>query len=495
MVDRVLGGRYRIARHLARGGMAEVYLAQDELLDRRVAVKVLFAELADDASFVERFRREARAAAGLNHPNIVSVYDFGQDDGAYFIVMEYVEGETLRDIIRSRGPLPPADATGIGADVAAALEAAHRRGIVHRDVKPGNVLISDRVKVADFGIARAGDPRESLTQTGAVLGTATYLAPEQAQGHAVDPRTDLYSLGVVLYEMLAGRPPFHGQTPVAVAYQHLSEAPVPPSRHNPDVPPGLDAVVLKALAKDPSRRHGSAEELRSELLAHRGPAPVEETAVVPPLEAPAGTATAVLPGPVDLGEAPERTAVGTALRDVQRRRQATAIGLLLLMILAAFLLIALLRSGESGTAGVPAVVGRTVEEARRAVEEAGFRADVVERPDLPGDPTRVVGQNPPAGANARKDTSVSLFIPAASTPTTSGPATTQAPATTRAPATTEPPATQPPPTEPPATAPPTTAPPVTLFPTTAAATGGGGQRGGGQGSGQGGGQGGGPARG
>ncbi|HWC11876.1 MAG TPA: protein kinase, partial [Acidimicrobiales bacterium] len=289
MADRVLSGRYRVVRHLARGGMAEVYLAHDQLLDRRVAVKVLFPELAQDGSFVERFRREARAAAGLNHHNIVSVYDFGEDEGSYYIVMEYVEGTTLRDVIRSEGPLEPARAAEVGAEVAAALAIAHQHGIVHRDVKPGNVLISgwvpagsapersegaraperngSAVKVADFGIARAGDPRESLTMTGAVMGTATYLSPEQAQGHAIDHRSDLYSLGIVLYEMLAGRAPFSGASPVAIAYQHLSEKPVPPSTHNPAVPPALDAAVLRAMEKDPDARYASAQDLRADLLA------------------------------------------------------------------------------------------------------------------------------------------------------------------------------------------------------------------------------------
>jgi tRNA A-37 threonylcarbamoyl transferase component Bud32 len=459
VADRVLGERYRIVGHLARGGMAEVYLAHDELLDRPVAVKLLFPELADDDSFVERFRREARAAAGLNHPNIVSVYDFGEDDGAYFMVMEYVEGETLRDIIRSRGPLPAGEAAGVAADVAAALAAAHRHGIVHRDVKPGNVLISDMVKVADFGIARAGNPRESLTQTGAVLGTATYLAPEQAQGQPVDPRTDIYALGVMLYEMVAGGPPFRGETPVAVAYQHLSETPVAPSQHNPDVPPALDAVVLKAMEKDPARRQQSAEELREQLLAgdDAGAAAMAATAVVPPVDAPAAASTVVLPGPVAVDDRQERTAVGAVPPDRSRRRQATTIGLLLLMVLAAFLLIALLRSGESGTAGVPAVVGRSVADAQRAVEVAGFRPAVTPRPDQPGEPNVVVDQTPPAGANARKGTTVTLFVPGAAPTTTRSPATTRAPTTTRPPATTAPPTTTPPETAPPETAPPTTA--------------------------------------
>ena len=466
MADRVLSGRYRIVRHIARGGMAEVYLAHDQLLDRPVAVKVLFPELADDASFVERFRREARAAAGLNHHNIVSVYDFGEDSGSYFIVMEYVEGETLRDIIGTKGPMAPSHATEIAADVAAALDAAHRQGIIHRDVKPGNVLVSGVVKVADFGIARAGDPRDSLTQTGAVMGTATYLSPEQAQGKDLDPRTDIYSLGVVLYEMLTGRPPFTGPSPVAIAYKHASEVPVPPSEHNADVPPGLDAVVLKAMAKDPAQRHSSADDLRAELLAMgrgRGEAAptlmapaaagAEETLTLASAEAPPAAA-APLAEPTMVGAGPSRAAAF-------RRRQLTAIGLLVLLVLVAFGLIALLRSGESGTTGVPSVVGDLVADAERKVTDAGLRP-VVNRERIPfGDPTRVAEQEPFPTSNVRKGTTVTLYVPAGAATTTP---TTRAPTTTRAPATTAPPTTVAPTTTPPTTGP-ITVPPVTA-PTT-----------------------------
>ena len=277
----VFSDRYEMVRHIARGGMAQVYLARDLLLDRPVALKVLFPELSVDNSFVERFRREAKAAANLSHPNIVSVYDWGQGENTYYIVMEYVDGPTLSSLLRA-GPLEPERAAAIAASVAAALDFAHRRGVIHRDVKPGNVLIDDRaqVKVADFGIARAIGTSEDLTQTGSVMGTATYFSPEQAQGYPVDPRSDVYSLGVVLYEMVAGRAPFSGDSPVSIAYKHVKEAPPLPSQLNPEVPPALEAVIMKALAKDPAARYQSAEDMRSDLVRFVNGQPVMAAAAM-----------------------------------------------------------------------------------------------------------------------------------------------------------------------------------------------------------------------
>ena len=266
-VGRVFANRYELRTEIGHGGMADVYLARDQLLNRRVAVKVLSPTFAADPAFVERFRREAQAAASLNHPNIVAVYDWGQEDDTSFIVMEYVNGRTLRDVLHRYSTLPPMEAARIAADIADALEFAHRNGVVHRDVKPGNVLITPEggVKVTDFGIARA-ESSDTLTKAGAVLGTATYFSPEQAQGLALDGRSDVYSLGVVLYEMLTGVAPFTADNPLAVAYKHVREEAIPPSRVKAGLPGALDRIVLTAMAKDVALRYASAADLRAELM-------------------------------------------------------------------------------------------------------------------------------------------------------------------------------------------------------------------------------------
>ena len=270
---RLLSNRYELGETLGYGGMSEVHHGHDVRLGREVAIKILRADLARDPQFQERFRREAQNAAALNHPAIVAVYDTGETNTEFgplpYIVMEYVEGRTLRDIVKTEGPMSQKRAMEVMADVCAALDFSHRHGIVHRDVKPANVMITKNgaVKVMDFGIARAmHDGQSAMTQTAAVIGTAQYLSPEQARGESVDARSDVYAAGCVLYELITGEPPFTGDSPVAVAYQHVREDPNPPSSVNPAVAPELDAVVLKALAKGPANRYQSAAEMRSDLV-------------------------------------------------------------------------------------------------------------------------------------------------------------------------------------------------------------------------------------
>src|SRR6266511_5035584 len=275
MGPRILADRYEVGPLLGAGGMAEVYEGHDRLLARRVAVKVLLAQYAHDPAFLARFRREAQAAASLSHPNIVAVYDTGSEGDIWFIVMEYIAGRTLRDVIKAEGPAHPARAAEICADVASALAGAHARGVIHRDVKPGNVMLTadGKVKVMDFGIARASAV-PSITQTAAVVGTVQYIAPEQAQGLEADARSDLYALGCCLYEMLTGQVPFTGPTPVAIAYRHVREDPTPPRMLNPDVPVSLERVCLKAMAKRPEDRYQTALEMRQDLERVRAGQPV-----------------------------------------------------------------------------------------------------------------------------------------------------------------------------------------------------------------------------
>jgi beta-lactam-binding protein with PASTA domain/predicted Ser/Thr protein kinase len=265
MIDTLFDGRYHIVRKLGSGGMATVYLAEDQELGRRVAIKILNERHANDDQFVERFRREAKNAAGLSHPNIVSIYDRGEAEGTYYIAMEHLDGRNLKELIAARGPAPVHIVVEVGRQVLAALAHAHKNGIVHRDIKPHNVMVDGdrRVKVTDFGIARAG--ASQMTEAGSIVGTAQYLSPEQARGSQVDPRSDLYSVGVVLYELLTGKVPFTGDSPVEIAMRHLSDTPPPPSEVKEGVPHELDLVVMRALAKDPETRYQSAEEMNADL--------------------------------------------------------------------------------------------------------------------------------------------------------------------------------------------------------------------------------------
>jgi eukaryotic-like serine/threonine-protein kinase len=289
LINTVFDGRYRVLRKLGSGGMANVYLAEDAELGRQVAIKILNDRHAADDQFVERFRREAKNAASLSHPNIVQIYDRGEAEGTYYIAMEYLEGQTLKELAAVRGPLSIREGIAYARQILAALRFAHRKGLVHRDIKPHNALIDDdgRVKVTDFGIARAG-PASQMTEAGSIIGTAQYLSPEQARGGAIDQRSDLYSIGVVLYELLTGTVPFTGDTPVEIAMKHLSSVPEPPSARRAEIPRPLDQVVLRALAKDPDERYASAEEMDAELARVAEGLPVStETA---------DAATAVLAG-------------------------------------------------------------------------------------------------------------------------------------------------------------------------------------------------------
>ena len=265
LIGTLFDGRYKIVRKLGAGGMADVYLAEDQELGRRVAIKILNGRHANDAQFIERFRREAKNAAALNHPNIVSIYDRGEAEDTYYIAMEYLDGRTLKELVVGRGPAPVNVAVEYARQILSALGFAHRHGIVHRDIKPHNVLVDreGRVKVTDFGIARAGTSQ--MTEAGSIVGTAQYLSPEQARGTEVDQRSDLYSLGIVLYELLTGQTPFDGDTPVEIAMKHLSATPRPPSQIRRDVPRDLDMVVMRALAKDPAARYQSADEMNADL--------------------------------------------------------------------------------------------------------------------------------------------------------------------------------------------------------------------------------------
>src|SRR5262245_36932502 len=265
LLDGTFDNRYQIERKLGSGGMADVYLAEDQELGRRVALKLLNDRHANDEQFVERFRREAQSAAGLNPPNIGSLFDRGQAEGTYYIAMEYLDGRTLKELLVRNGPTPIPIAIDYSRQILSALAFAHRNGIVHRDIKPHNIVVGGdgRLKVTDFGIARSG--ASQMTEAGSIVGTAQYLSPEQARGTPVDPRSDLYSLGIVLYEMPTGTVPFTGDAPVEIAMKHLSTIPDPPSKRRPEVPHDLDAVVMRALAKDPDQRYDSAEDMEADL--------------------------------------------------------------------------------------------------------------------------------------------------------------------------------------------------------------------------------------
>ena len=424
----VLNGRYELHRRIGKGGMAEVYLARDRLLDRPVAIKILFPEFATDPAFVARFRREAQSAANLTHPNIVGVYDWGKERGTYYIVMEYIDGRSVSEIIHSDGPIEAKRGAGIAADIAGALGFAHRKGVVHRDVKPGNILITTNgeVKVADFGIAwaMASSGEENLTQTGSVMGTATYFSPEQAQGKPVDPRSDLYSLGIVLYEMIAGMPPYSGESPVAIAYKHVQE-PLPPLRDRaPDVPADYEAITVKALAKDTASRYQDAAEMRADLLAFQagrpfgargaalgGAAAGAAAGLAAGRRASPGPATEAISAVGPASPPPRRPPVARPVderphsREVQPGGGTSAwffVAILVLLIALGGLLFAFgsqLGIFDKGATQVrvPSVVGKSEDIARQELENLDFQVRVT-KVASDAEVGRVTAQVPEAGA-------------------------------------------------------------------------------------------------
>jgi len=400
----LLGDRYALGEILGRGGMAEVRQATDARLGREVAVKVLRADLARDPLFHARFRREAQAAASLDAACIVAVYDTGEDaDGVPWIVMELVEGRTLREVLRTEGRLLPQRALEVVADVCAALDVAHAAGIVHRDIKPANVMLTSagEVKVMDFGIARAaGSSTSDMTQTAAVIGTAAYLSPEQARGEHVDARSDLYSTGCLLYELLTGTPPFVGDSPVAVAYQHVREDPVPPSAYDSTLSPDVDAVVLKAMAKNPANRYQSADEMREDLQRGAAGLPV--------------LATPVLAGAGTTGSVPVVPATTTLLRPPRRRRRGLVYALFALILIAVAALVAVVvhagLGSDTGLCKPPGVVGLTEQQARSALGQAGLRVGRVDRPFNPKPAGTVLSQSPDQNFLVHRGGNVDLVV-------------------------------------------------------------------------------------
>ncbi|MDT9695524.1 Stk1 family PASTA domain-containing Ser/Thr kinase [Streptomyces sp. P17] len=432
---RRLGGRYELGQVLGRGGMAEVYLAHDSRLGRTVAVKTLRADLARDPSFQARFRREAQSAASLNHPAIVAVYDTGEDYigevSIPYIVMEYVDGSTLRELLHSGRKLLPERSLEMTIGILQALEYSHRSGIVHRDIKPANVMLTrnGQVKVMDFGIARAmGDSGMTMTQTSAVIGTAQYLSPEQAKGEQVDARSDLYSTGCLLYELLTVRPPFVGDSPVAVAYQHVREEPQAPSVFDPEITPEMDAIVLKALTKDPNYRYQSADEMRIDIEACLDGQPVAATAAMgsvgyggypddQPTTALRSTdagATSMLP-PMN----PDDGGFGYDDRPDRRRQKKSNTSTILLVVAAVLVLVGAILIGKwifdgegvaNTTTKAPTLVGLTLPEAEKLADNAEVKLNPSEKPCENQTKGKICSQTPTPGTKVEKNSTVDVVV-------------------------------------------------------------------------------------
>jgi beta-lactam-binding protein with PASTA domain/predicted Ser/Thr protein kinase len=420
----LVGGRYELGELLGRGGMAEVRKGVDSRLGRIVAIKRLRTDLASDATFQARFRREAQSSASLNHPSIVAVYDTGEEQAPDahtghnvaqpYIVMEYVAGRTLRDILREGRKILPERALEITSGVLSALDYSHRAGIIHRDIKPGNVMLtpSGDVKVMDFGIARAiSDASSAMTQTAAVVGTAQYLSPEQARGETVDSRSDVYSAGCLLYELLTGRPPFVGDSPVAVAYQHVREPAMPPSNHDTDLPPEVDAIVMKALAKRLEDRYQSAAAMRTDIERYLAGRPVEATVPPPPPEDTSPTVVAAAAPPPDTEV---RTPVPPPDDDDRRNRALLWVvlgALVIALVAAAYILWPRLFEESPQQEQVPDVVNLTEDDARTAIGEAGLEVGDVEREASDTvKANRVISQSPSATDFVDPGTEVDLVI-------------------------------------------------------------------------------------
>ena len=435
----IVNDRYEIGKRIGRGGMAEIFQARDILLDRPVAMKVLFPEFATDPAFVERFRREAQAAANLNHPNIVAVYDWGKVNNTYYIAMEYVNGRTLADILKQSGTLTPMQVCDVMSEVASALISAHQNGVIHRDIKPGNILVSTtgQVKVADFGIARAlgAGVEQGLTQTGAVMGTATYFSPEQAQGASTDQRSDIYSLGVVMYEMLSGVPPFTGENAVAIAYKQVHERAMPLDQRLTSAPPEVAAIVAKCMEKSPDDRYSSAEEVRDELRRFVEGMPVlavsakkeaeRATQVLPQTDVNATTvisaqdaATELLPKisptatkqtnypPYD-DKSPQRTAVFVF---------GALFAVIVLLAGGLFLYQTLTRNSANASITVPDVRNLTVKQASEQLLASGFTPiPYAATKDGVGNDI-VYAQDPPPSVLARSGDQITITYNPASTP-------------------------------------------------------------------------------